>query len=424
LTESEPRLPGGMQPALPDEPAPPPPSPAHERIEALDVLRGVAVLGIFAMNVTAFAMPRAVYSNPAALGELAGADLTAWLATHIFVELKFMTIFSLLFGAGIAMIAHRIEIRGGASGKLHLRRMWWLFVFGLLHAYLLWYGDILVTYAICGLVVWLFRNVRPKYLLLIAVLSISIPALMSLLTGLSIPLWPDEARAHVIAEWEPPPEAIAKETSAYRGGWIDQMSVRAPTSLMMQTTVLFFFALWRVAGVMLLGVAALRWGIVTASRPSRFYLRMAAAGAAAGFPLVAIGAAANVSRGFDWTFSMFYGMLFNYVGSLFIAACYVALVMLAVRSGRFTELRARFAAVGRAAFSNYILQTLIGVSIFYGTGLGLFGRVGRPGQMLIVAAVWALALVVSPLWLRHFRMGPLEWLWRSLTYGTRPPMRA
>jgi uncharacterized membrane protein YeiB len=203
-----------------------------ERLTGLDVVGGVAVLGILVINVQLFAMPYVASSNPYAVGQPPASDLLVWSIAHVLAEQKFITIFSLIFGAGVVLMTSRAAAGGASAARLHYRRMAWLLVFGLGHAYLLWHGDILVLYAVCG-----------------------------------------------------------------------------------------------------------------------------------------------------------------------------------------SALLARLSAVGRMALSCYILETLISTFVFYGHGLGLFGTVDRLQQMLFTAGAWVVLLIAAPLWLARFPYGPLEWLWRSLTYG-------
>lgn len=399
------------------------PALGADRIEALDVLRGLAVLGILLMNIQSFGMPSAEYMNPAVRGVPEGANLAAWLLTHVLADSKFITLFSLLFGVGIAVFARRLEARERRPAGLHYRRMGWLWLIGMLHGYLLWYGDILVSYAVCGAVVYLLRNLRSRWLLLIGGAMIAVPSLG--LAGLAafLPHAPPEALTGMTEGWHPSAEAVAREVEAMRGGWLQQMPKRAGETLAMQTVVHLFFVAWRSGGLMLLGMAALRSGVVTAARSRRFYLTMLAVGAGVGLPVIVFGASRNLQAGFAMEDAMVRGMQFNYWGSLLLAAAYLALVMLLVRSRALPALRARLAATGRMAFSNYLGQTLLCTTIFYGHGLGLFGAVERWQQLLMVLAIWALQLAVSPWWLARFRFGPMEWLWRSLTYWQRQPLR-
>jgi uncharacterized protein len=394
-----------------------------ERIDSLDVLRGVAVLGILAMNIGSFAMPSAAYQNPTVWGSLNGLNGVVWTATHLLVDLKFMAIFSMLFGAGLVLMSERRESRGEGVWGLHLRRMFWLLVFGLAHAHLIWYGDILVWYAVTGTLVFGLRRRRPRTLIALGLGAWLVGSMILTAAGLSWSEWPEAERVETVAELDPPAEVLQAEVEAYRGGFGSQLEERSPTALEMETGVYLVWALWRVSGLMLLGMAFFKLGVLSASRSDTFYRRLLVAAALVGIPVVAAGIAWNRSTGWEPPGFFFIGSLPNYWGSLPVALGWVGLVMLAVRRGWWDGLRARFAAVGRMAFTNYIAQSVICTWIFYGHGLGLFGRVDRVGQVGIMLAVWAVMLAVSPLWLRRFRFGPLEWLWRSLVYRRLQPMR-
>ena len=402
----------------------PHPTPVAEsgRIDAIDVLRGVAVLGILAMNVQAFAMPWAAYFNPTAYGDLEGANLYAWVAGRMLADQKFMTIFSMLFGAGIVLMAERADARGDAR-RLHYRRMGWLLVIGLLHGHLLWSGDILFLYAVCGMLVYPLRRQPPGRLLALGVAMLAIASAQSVWAGLTLPYWPEEARSGLIREvWQPPPEMIAGELAAYRGTWLDQQPLRSARALEFETSVLLTWGLWRAGGLMLIGMALFRAGVFSAERSPRFYSALIAVGVAIGLPLVASGIVTDFARGWPlWSF--FLGAQFNYWPSIAVGLGYVGAVMLACRAPALRGLTRPFAAVGRMALTNYLLHTILCTTLFYGHGLGWFGSVDRVGQVGVMVAVWAMQLVVLPLWLRRFRYGPAEWAWRSLTLGARVPLR-
>jgi len=394
-----------------------------ERIEALDVLRGFAVLGILAMNIQSFAMVSSAYLNPTTWDDLSGANFLVFAASRLFADLKFMGTFSLLFGAGIVLFSARAEAAGRPAGPLHYRRMFWLWVIGLLHGYLLWSGDILVAYATCGAVAFLLRRCRVRTLFTLAILLLCVPTLTYGALGLAVPHLPPEAKTGMLAFWNPGAEEIAKELAAFRGSWLDQMALRPLQTFAMQVFVFWLYFGWRVGGLMLLGMALYKGGVVTAARSDRFYRTMAGFGFAIGLPLIAWGLWRDVATGWTLAGSMYLGHLWNYWGSLGVVAGYVGLVMLLVRRGAAPGLRRRLGAVGRMAFSNYLGQTVICTTVFYGHGLGLFGALERWHQAVFVLAVWALQLWVSPWWLARFRFGPLEWAWRSLTYARVQPMR-
>ena len=395
----------------------------EERIVSLDVLRGFAVLGILIMNIQSFSMIQAAYINPTAYGDLSGLNRVVSILSHILADQKFMTIFSLLYGAGIILLTRRAEARGVRPAGLHYRRTVWLIVFGLLHAYLLWYGDILFKYGVCALVAYPFRKLSPRRLLTAGLIIFSVTFWLYLLFGLSIPYWPEEAYRNTAEIWSPGVATVGEQVGAYQGGWLDQMSRRIPEAFGGQTFLLAVRTAWRVLGLMLMGMALFKWGILTAERSRRFYLYMLAAGFGVGFPLVVLGLTLNSRAGWTMEYSLFQGQLYNYWGSLFVGAGYIGVVMLACSSRARGRLLRALSAVGRMAFTNYIMQTVICTTLFYGHGFGLFARVERTSQILIVFAVWGFQLVLSPLWLKHFRYGPMEWLWRSLAYRKLQPMR-
>jgi uncharacterized protein len=389
-----------------------------DRIVSIDLLRGLAVLGILIMNIQHFSMPTAAYINPSAYGDLTGLNKWVWIISHILASGKFMSIFSMLFGAGILLFTQRAELKGLNSAVLHYRRMGWLLLFGLMHAYLLWTGDILVSYSLCGMLVFLFRNKPPTTLIRIAFAFFLVPMLLDCLFAWSIPYWPEQAVSSTMESWSPGAEIIEHHLDVYRSGWLEQMELRVPGAIFMQTGYFFMRPFWRVIALMLLGMALFKWEVLSCGRSSRFYLRMALIGLVAGYMLSGTGVYLNFKDQWTMEFSMFLGAQFNYVGSVGVALGYTALVMLLSKSTGYAGIKRMFSAVGRMAFTNYILMTLICTFLFYGHGLGLYGSVERKLQVIIVLAIWIPIMTISPFWLRRFRFGPLERIWRGLTYGS------
>ncbi len=406
---------------VPDSPGP---VTARERIASLDVLRGVAILGILPMNIQAFSMIGSAYFNPTSYGDLHRSNYWVWFLCHLLADQKFMTIFSMLFGAGIFLMTSRIEAAGRRPAAIHYRRMAWLILFGLLHGYLLWYGDILLNYGLCGLLAYVFRKMAPRRLILIGVALIAVTTLLAFFTAWSMPLWPPENRETFTHEmWRPTPAMVDRELAAYRSGWLGEMPRRFRDNTVDQFQGFVFLAFWRIEGLMLIGMALFKLGIFSAKCAARLYWVFIAAAVLVGLPVIAYGTHRDFATGWQVRQSFFLNFQYNYWGSLLVSLGWVGAVMLACQSSRLQRLTQPFAAVGRMAFTNYILDTLICTSIFYGFGLGLFGKVDRVQQIETVLAIWVLQLVISPLWLRYFRFGPFEWLWRSLTYWQRQPFR-
>ncbi|RKD97780.1 DUF418 domain-containing protein [Halopiger aswanensis] len=393
------------------------PTAPSERIVALDALRGFALLGILIINIRVFAMPEATLGNPTVYGDFTGGNYWAWVVGHVFAQQKFITIFTFLFGGGVVLFTQKAEQRGRSVFGLYARRNGWLVVFGLAHAYLLWYGDILVAYGVCAFGVVLLRDLEPRTLAGLGFVLVAVPSLIEGLAGLVMD------PAAIASTWHPSEAAIQAELEAYRGGWLEQLSHRVPSSLSRQTTGLLGYTGWRVSGSMLLGMALFKRGVLTNDRSTRFYRRLVAVGASSGLAVILVGVWYIEAN--DWAAGVaLLWRQFNYWGSFALAGAYIGLVMLYCRRRPNGPATRALAAVGRTAFSNYILQTVLATSIFYGHGLGLFGSLTRLELLGVVVAIWAVQVPLSVLWLRYFRYGPLEWLWRVLTYGQWQPLRA
>lgn len=421
----------------------------HERIASLDALRGLAVLGILAMNITAFALPMAAYVNPVSpalapyAGEFRGGNFAAWLTTHLVFDQKMITIFSALFGAGLVVMDRR---SGGRFLGVHSRRMLWLLFLGLAHAYLVWFGDILVTYALCGALIYPLRRLRPRTLIVFGLLLCAVTMAISTLMGLGLGMGreaamqaeaviaaggePTEEQAEAIKGWrdacadlDPTPEQVAEQVAAFRGSYPETVAANVKAAVGFQTFYLLIWGLWRTTGVMMIGMALMKLGVFSASLPGRRYAIMVAAGYGLGLPVVAAGAWDQVASGFDPVRAFVFGWHFNAVGSLLVALGHVGAVMWVCRAGVLPRVTRRLAAVGRMALTNYLAQSVICTAVFFGWGFGLFGSLERWQIMLAVLGVWLVELAWSPWWLARFRFGPAEWVWRSLTYWRFQAMR-
>jgi uncharacterized protein len=392
------------------------------RLEAIDVLRGFALLGILIMNIRSMSMITAAYFFPTAYGDLTGVNLIVWWAGDLLANRKFMTIFSLLFGAGILLQSERAQAAGRSFAWMHYRRMFWLLLIGLVHAYLFWDGDILVTYALCGLVLYPARKLRPRALIIIGLVILAIGSGLMLMSGLTAPYWGERELAEFEATWQPSPEKVQAEIEAMTGNWLGEVRHRFPKVVEMHLFVIPFHMLWRGLGGMFLGMALFKMGLLQElpRRTLRLWLILAVV---VGLPLTALGAVRQFQSGWDPVTAFFVDSQFGYWASLLVALGWIALVQLGLQRGWMPALRARLAAVGRTALSNYLLHTLVCTTIFNGRGFGFFGEVPRWGQVLVVVGVWILQLWLAPWWLARFRFGPMEWLWRSLSYWRLQPMR-
>ncbi len=416
------------------------PVTASERISAVDVLRGIALLGILLVNITSFALP---YEGKRGLllGSPHDTDTVVWFVVAVLFEGKMRALFSMLFGAGVILLTERFERRGdvGRVADIYYRRTLWLLAFGLVHAYFFWEGDILTAYGIAGLFLYPFRKLRGPALvgLGVLVLSLTVPAAvieawhLEQLHAKATVAQTEKTAGHKLTrkqrddlnEWQdelddahPDADAIQESLDAHRGGYW-KLFVRR-TEYIEDFTVDDFFD---TVGMMLVGMGLVKLGILSAARPTRFYAAMVVGGLAVGLPLHAFAAWWAYRRGFDPVDIAWITATYD-PGRLATALAYIGVAMLVVRAGILRWLTASLAAVGRMALTNYLGTTLICTTLFNGYGFGLFGKLDRWQIYLVVLGVWTLQLVVSPIWFRYFLFGPAEWAWRSLTYWARQPL--
>jgi len=391
----------------------------QSRIKSLDVMRGFALLGILAVNAAFFAAPWQTSFDPT-LAPLAVDETSvwSWFVMHVFFEFKCITLFSMLFGASIYLVGG--ERSDKSRGAILRRRLFWLLIFGLIHALLIWYGDILVTYAITGFLVLFARSWKPGTLMIVGVILYLLALLAQNVLGLFYDLIPTEQLGPIndelAAVFAVSSEELARQQAAYQGGFITGVQENATTWLSFIANAIFGLVI-RTAGVMMIGMALFKWGFLSGNAPTWLYGLMLALGAGA-LALVGYQAWFNWEARFDMIHMMTRGQFVNSAVSIFVSIGYASLFVLLVKAGmRF--LTEPLAAVGRMAFTNYIMQSLIMSTIFWGggRGLGLWGEVDRPTLWAIVLGVWALQLIWSPLWLSRFSMGPLEWIWRRLSYA-------
>lgn len=411
MTQTDP----GSQPVTPTAPS--------ERIVSLDVLRGFAIIGILLVNIQIFSMIFVSLYNPTAFGDLTGLNYAAAVFTYVFGEFKFMALFSLLYGAGIVLMTENVVKKGKKPAGIHYRRMLWLLLFGLLHAYILYYGDILVRYAICGMLLYPVRKISPKKLVVLGLFMLLVGSAIHLSTQLPNQDLPPETLEQINKSWQPDEEAIAEELDVFLGGWWKQMEVRVPFALSIQTESSVGFAMWKVMGMMFIGMALFKWGVLSGKKSMAFYRNMFIIFASIGLPMEFLRWILNAQHDWSFPFVMLQGFQINYWGSVFLCLAYVALIIMICKVGVLSLITRGFAAMGRMALTNYLAHSIICMFLFYGNGFGLMGKVSRVEQLLMVLLIVVLQGWYSTIWLRHFRFGPAEWAWRSLTYRKLLPMK-
>lgn len=392
------------------------------RVASLDLLRGVAILGILPMNIVAFGMIAMAYQNPTAMGPTDPASMWAWRITHLLFDQRFMTIFCVMFGAGIALLGERPTRPGVSPAERHYRRMAWLLAIGMVHAYGIWYGDILANYAVCAMIIWPLRRLASAWLCTIAAALLMVPPLMMGALSLLLGFVPEDMLPKIMATWTPPPEAVTEEIAAMRGGWLQQMPVRAANAALMQFGIFFMWSLWRTTALMMLGIVLYRSGFLSALWRTRTYALLAILATAVGLSLTGVGIVLAERVEFTGVSMITTWMNWNYFGSLFGALGWASAIMLLAHAARPAWLLGPLEAVGRTSLSNYLLQSLICTLIFYGHGLGWFGHLDRVQLWGVVLAVWALQITLTLLWLRIASVGPVEWAWRSLAAWTPLPL--
>jgi len=404
---------------------PPPLAPveAGDRIAALDAMRGLAVLGILAVNAAAFALPFMVYDDPALSPfPVEGANAVARWAVEVFFQQKFITLFALLFGASIYLVGG--EQGDAARGALLKRRLLGLAAIALIHGLGFWYGDVLLLYAWAGLFVSLMRSMPARRLIGLGLGLTLLLASLQAGTALFAAHGP-EAFTREFSRSQFSTDMVRQSIAAYRSGWAGAMGQNLTAWLMIQGMSLMVFVFSTVP-LMMLGMGLFKSGFLSGRAPTGLYLALVGL---AGLLLALLGPlewrelaapAGGGATGGQATGGLA-GALAAY--PVLITLGYASLVILAATRGG-ARLAAPLRPVGRMALTNYLTQTLVMTSIFYMPwGPRLFGQVDYVQLWGVVVAVWALQLAWSPLWLSRFRMGPMEWVWRRLTYGRPLPLR-
>lgn len=406
-------------------------SPDRDRIFSLDAIRGIAVMGIFSVNIIAFAMIEAAYFNPPAYGGWDGASLGLWAINMMVIDGKLRTLFSMLFGASTLLVIERAEASGLSGAQIHVRRMLVLLGFGLVHYFLIWFGDILTLYAVCGLVAFLFRKLPVQRLIALGAAFLVVH--MLLFGGFIFSQYQADIAAHAagasqqaIKEWNgglggfyPSADKIAENKELMLGPLLGIVAHKFEHGSQLLVNTLIFMP--DTIGLMLIGMASFKSGFLTGEWDDAAYRRFASIaipiGLAAGAGIVAY----DINSNF-YIIGVFAALIVLATPFLTIMALgYAALIVLLSRKQGW--LARRIAAAGRCAFSNYLGTSIIATFVFYGWGLGLYGSVSRWQAWLLVPPVWLLMLAWSKPWLDRFQFGPLEWLWRSLSRGSLQPMR-
>jgi len=420
---------------------------SKERFSSIDIVRGVALFGILLMNIVGFGHGL-WYEEFQVETAAQGANLWSWIITSTFFEGTQRTLFSILFGAGVIILTSRAEKAGGGIGvaDIYYRRNIWLIAFGMIDAYLLlWDGDILYYYGIVALFLFPMRNMLPKNLFIVGALGLValmgvyqydaseiqskqtdyVEAQAVLEAGGEL----DKEQKEAIDSWEKAlkdfnfdEEVYAERVENHSTSYMTLFKHHLPSISDGHGNDLYRYLFLDVFSMMVIGMALLKLGVLTLERSTKFYWLMVLVGYGVGVPVSLWETNAVIAGGYGilsevdtiWTYDI--GRLGNATGHL-------GLLLLFVRSGWLAWLQVRLAAVGRMALTNYIMHSLIAMVVFLRPGFGLYGQLERYELYYVVLAICVFQLLASKPWLDRYRFGPLEWLWRSLTYLQKQPMR-
>lgn len=420
-----------------------------ERISIIDSLRGIALCGILLMNIPGFAFPNNVSYDPSVYHE-SGINFKAYYFIDWFLEGSQRAIFSMLFGAGMLIFLERLEKRttGMMAAELFMRRQLWLLLFGLVNAFLfLWFWDILYHYAICGIIVFAFRRLLPKYLIIGALVCLilslvrdnrdlyktknmiskgeTIAAIDTTHTKLTDEQKEQLGKMTGFKEEQQPESKLKKaekEKKKMLGNFSSEYELRSESSVQGETTFFYYYGIWDILLCMFLGMAFFKLGILQGEAPARVYVWMAILGLGIGLGISYL----RLQPSIVYQFNEFHRMKnisfsFYELSRIIRAMGIFGVIMLLYKSGWFKWFFALIRPVGQMAFSNYLMQSIICAIIFNGIGFALFGKLERYQIYFVVISVWIFQIIFSHIWLSYFRFGPFEWLWRSLTYWKRQP---
>jgi len=416
----------------------------QQRISDLDLLRGFALFGIFLMNIIAMACPLEAYANPFAfvISDLGNPEDLTWSdghtlnqilfsLTHIFVDQKMMGLFSLLFGASVMLFLSSLQEKGQSSGY-YFKRNGWLLLFGLLHGIFLFIGDILFIYSICAFFLFAFSGMRPALQFSLGIIIYCVPIFIQWYMQLSITEFSIEQLQQLRELWRPSIASL-QETMEFEGsasylervltsiGWYE-VTEETNTIYDWYWNAITLEAFARAFGMMLIGMSCFNIGVLP-NRHKRmtvsFYRKLFIISFVMGLSFVIGGLWLNFSYQWQATSSALGGRILNHIGTPFIVCAYLAMLVLwsnKIGHPLVQKIKENLQAVGRMTFTNYIMQSIIGLYLFTGVGFGLYGQLNRLELFMTVMIVCLLQLCFSGYWLKRFRYGPLEWLWRCLTY--------
>jgi uncharacterized protein len=423
----------------------------NERIKLIDSIRGIALLGILLMNSMAQSQAHMFYDRMDPRQSMTGLNFFAWGAEMLVFEGTMRGLFSILFGAGTLLLLTRLirKNNGLEPADIYYRRLLWLLVFGLINAFIfLWPGDILYPYALCGLLLFPFRNLSPKKLLWIAFAFLIIGTYRE-----NSDLYQNkkiiskgqvaevlEAKKHKLTDQQT--EDLAKY-KGYRDRTSQQGVIKAAVkdektlqsrnyltifnyyktiNMTIESSVLYEDYWYDILLFLFIGMALYKSGFLLGKNSTSVYAAVAFIGITVGLLINYIYAKQQYQLKFDqFQFTQKWKFSYYEIRRVFQTTGYLSLLILLYKAIPFRKILNVFAPVGQMAFTNYLSQSIITSIVFY--GFAVYGTLQRYEVYYVVGAIWLFQIVSSHIWLRYFRFGPFEWVWRSLTYLKKQPMR-
>jgi uncharacterized protein len=404
-----------------------------ERIALLDTLRGVAVLGIFLVNIVYFGLPYSAYNFPTLWGEAHLANTLVWAFGNLWVEDAMRALFVMLFGASACLLLaeERLQGAGLRSVEMYFRRNLWLMALGVVHAFvLLAPHDVLYVYGLLGLLLFPLHRARPLQLSILGTALLGIGAMqgMDSLPPRANPEAPpihevraSAAEVHVFRHGLV--EDMQDDVRLYTSGYAEIFDTQKKSAMEAQSIDIYREQGFLLGGLMLVGMALFKWGVLSGMRSRRFYLLLMLGGYGLAL-LLRMPALLDVLDSDFNPYTLLNQFTFGrLVSQLPLALGHIGLVATLFTSARMRRLMRPLAAVGRMALTHYVGQTVFAILVFFGFGVALFGSIERYQLILLCLGICLAQLLLSPWWLRHFRHGPLEWAWRAATRWEPVPLR-
>lgn len=377
------------------------------------------------MNIMHFSMPKISYFSPF-IYETTFLNHIIYSFSHVFVDQKFMAIFSILFGASTILYLNSLKRKGFKRPFwFYFLRNTWLWVIGFFHYAFIWEGDVLMLYASCSLLLYFLRNYNSRLLLILGFLIYFIPSFSNMYFISNVKNQYSERELSKISQkWYPDNESIQKELDLFRGNYDDQVNYRledrslkkSDPIIELKEGIFLLDVFCRALGMMIVGIALFNFGVLSNLLSRKFYLKIIYYGFGIGIPISLIGLFLTYQNQEDYMYLEFLSRIPNNLATPFISFGYIGIIKYLFDNKNLKNLFNRLGNIGKMALSCYLIESIIATFIFYGFGFGFFGYLSRFSQILITFLIWSIILLFSSIWLKKFQYGPVEWIWRCLTH--------